>query len=414
MHTPKILIVEDSVILSISLADNLRTLGYEVVGNVTSGEEALHLLKDAPTPDLILMDISLDGQIDGIETRKKLLEAGNDLPTIFITGNPDETTRQRADRTNPLGFILKPWKQLQLEVTLRLAIGKIMAERQLQGQLAAPSHEAVNGAAPADLQQKLAPYLPPQILHPLLASQPLPTEAKRMRVSVLVCDIVGFSEITERLEASQIMELLNEYYAVMGEVVLQNGGLLDRLGGDIITAFFGAPSSKGAQEDALACVSAALQMRERLRDLQHSWEKYGIARRVEMRIGINTGHCLVGTLGLENHEHYTLLGYQLRIARQLGKSGTGDQILVSQYTHELIRHAIACARQAEISVEGFSEPISVFQVVDRYENLKLDVHKHQFLLKLDEFLENNAGATFTGQELEMVVQKLTQKLSSSA
>jgi len=107
----KVMIVEDEVIAAMATAAMLRKLGFDVCGNVTSGEEAL-VVFDGECPDIVIMDVRLDGELDGIETTRRL-KARRDVPVIYVTAYSDDTTRARARETAPLAFINKP-----LDITL--------------------------------------------------------------------------------------------------------------------------------------------------------------------------------------------------------------------------------------------------------------------------------------------------------
>lgn len=120
MMQKKILIVEDEMIIAADISLQLSKVGYEVVGIHTKGEDAIITAKSNP-PDLILMDIMLAGDIDGIETAE-LIE---NIPIIFLTSNADDATFQRAIKTKPYGFIAKPFQLEQFTRTLQIAFNHI-------------------------------------------------------------------------------------------------------------------------------------------------------------------------------------------------------------------------------------------------------------------------------------------------
>jgi DNA-binding LytR/AlgR family response regulator len=121
----KILVVEDEMIIGAKISMQLTSLGYEVTGILPRGDEAL-LHIDQNRPDMVLLDINLKGQIDGIETAKQIHLKYN-TPIIYITANSDEATFNRAKSTKPFAFIAKPFKQLDLQRAIELAISR-MAE----------------------------------------------------------------------------------------------------------------------------------------------------------------------------------------------------------------------------------------------------------------------------------------------
>jgi DNA-binding LytR/AlgR family response regulator len=126
-HLIKILIVEDEMIIAAKISLLLTNLGYEVDGILPRGEEAIMHVKEN-TVDIIILDINLKGKIDGIETALEI-QKFSVTPLIYLTANGDEATFNRAKPTKPSAFILKPFKQLDLQRAIELTICR-MAERE--------------------------------------------------------------------------------------------------------------------------------------------------------------------------------------------------------------------------------------------------------------------------------------------
>jgi len=122
----KILIVEDESIVAAALKLILRKLGYSVAGIVDTSREAIKMAKKV-RPDLILMDIVLKGRGDGIETAKTIFEEIK-CPIIYLTAYADKTTLNRAVNTGPFGYLLKPYREEQLESTIQVALAKARNE----------------------------------------------------------------------------------------------------------------------------------------------------------------------------------------------------------------------------------------------------------------------------------------------
>ena len=102
----KIIIVEDDRVLSLMLSRMIQRIGHTVVGSVTRGEDAVDLARENST-DLILMDIMLEGEIDGIEAMK-IIRQNSAVPVIYVTGNSDKSTIERAKETNYIAYLVKP------------------------------------------------------------------------------------------------------------------------------------------------------------------------------------------------------------------------------------------------------------------------------------------------------------------
>lgn len=122
MSASKILIVEDEAVVSLDIARRLEKMGYEVVDRVASGEEALEVIKQE-RPDLVLMDINLQGEMDGIQTATILYKEHN-LPVIYLTAYAGESTLQGAKESKPYGYILKPFKERELRAAIEIAISR--------------------------------------------------------------------------------------------------------------------------------------------------------------------------------------------------------------------------------------------------------------------------------------------------
>ncbi len=120
MSKSKIMIVEDESIIAEDLADSLRTMGYAVVDIVSSGEEAI-LIAAEKQPNLILMDVMLQGEIDGV-TAAEQIQSSLQIPIIFLTAYTDNKTLQRVKATNPFGYIVKPFEERNLHLTIEIAL----------------------------------------------------------------------------------------------------------------------------------------------------------------------------------------------------------------------------------------------------------------------------------------------------
>lgn len=130
MHKATILIVEDEAIVAADLANKLSQLGYGISATTASGEEAVALAREL-RPHLVLMDIRLAGAMDGVEAAEHIRKEC-DLPIIYLTANSDRPTLERATRSEPFGYILKPFEKLELVTHIEMALYKHQAERTLR------------------------------------------------------------------------------------------------------------------------------------------------------------------------------------------------------------------------------------------------------------------------------------------
>lgn len=128
--TDKVLIVEDDNVIAMELEQQIKQLGYTVIGPVASGAAALKNAEIA-RPDLVLMDISIQGPADGIETAEAI-RYRFDIPVIYLTAHADQTTIERAKMTEPLGYLLKPWREHELQAAITVALHKHKMNKALE------------------------------------------------------------------------------------------------------------------------------------------------------------------------------------------------------------------------------------------------------------------------------------------
>lgn len=130
MAPVKVMVVEDERIVALHLKQQLSKLGYDVVSVAYSGEQALRLIASAP-PDIVLMDIRIDGDLDGIETATRIPSELH-LPIIYLTAHAEEDTLARARETRPFGYLLKPFSERDLHAAIQMAVSRVASERSLR------------------------------------------------------------------------------------------------------------------------------------------------------------------------------------------------------------------------------------------------------------------------------------------
>ncbi|MFQ6115774.1 MAG: sigma 54-interacting transcriptional regulator, partial [bacterium] len=132
MASERILVVEDELIVAKNMQNNLKRMGYDVPAFISSGEEVLRKTEQMhPKPDLVLMDIKLKGDMDGVEAAKQIHERF-DIPVVYVTAYADKETLQRAKITAPFGYLLKPFEARELRAVVEIALYKHKMEKQLK------------------------------------------------------------------------------------------------------------------------------------------------------------------------------------------------------------------------------------------------------------------------------------------
>lgn len=141
MSAPKVLVVEDESLVALDICKSIKRFGYEPLGPVATGEQAIEVAK-SERPDLVLMDIVLAGAADGVSAAAQIADA-LDIPTVFLTAHADVSTLERAKLTQPAGYVLKPFDESQLRVTIEMALHRRDHAREQLAKL--PAHANGNG-----------------------------------------------------------------------------------------------------------------------------------------------------------------------------------------------------------------------------------------------------------------------------
>ena len=220
------------------------------------------------------------------------------------------------------------------------------------------------------LSDKLSKYLPPQLSASILSGeQNVEIASRRKKLTIFFSDIAEFTAITDRLESEELSSLLNQYLTEMSRIGLEYGATIDKFVGDAIIMFFGDPETRGARQDAIACVEMAIAMQRRMAALQAEWRDRGIERPFALRIGINTGYCTVGNFGSADRMDYTIVGSEVNLASRLQSHAEVGGILLANETYSLVKKMVRAEEEDRITVKGFSEPVRTFRVSDLYDEL---------------------------------------------
>jgi PAS domain S-box-containing protein len=219
-------------------------------------------------------------------------------------------------------------------------------------------------AALAALSSKLAKYLAPQVYDSIFTGQQeVKIVSKRKKLTVCFSDLVGFTEITDKMESEDLTQLLNHYLTEMSRIALQHGATIDKYVGDAIVMFFGDPTSLGVKQDALACVQMAIAMQRRVGELADEWRNSGIETPLRCRIGIHTGYCTVGNFGSEDRMDYTMVGGTVNLASRLEQEAPPGGVLISFETYAHVRNEVRCEERGQVQVKGIAQPVATYAVV---------------------------------------------------
>jgi adenylate cyclase len=228
--------------------------------------------------------------------------------------------------------------------------------------LATGFNDMVDGLAERDkLKTTFGKYMTDAVVDHLMAGK-VQLGGETLTATILFSDIRGFTAISEKMDAKQLVGLLNEYFTEMVDVVMREDGVVDKYIGDAIMAVFGAPVAK--PDSAISAVRAAVGMRQALAELNKKLAERG-EKQIETGIGIHTGEVVAGNIGSEKRMEYTVIGDTVNLASRL-ESATkelGVAILIGQDTYDLVKDHFELRPIKEITVKGREQPVMTYEVL---------------------------------------------------
>jgi len=326
----KILIVDDEEGVRISLKKVFEREQYEVI-LADRGAAGIEIVRKFPEDiETVISDFKMPG-MDGLETLTEIGRINPDIIRIILTGY---ATLDRAIETVNLGidgFLTKPFDNKEIRAKIREFI----------------------------LKKRLKQFVSEQVLQEMQQTGKQ-LSPRKQTVSVLFTDIRGFAEMTARMTAQEIADLLNKYYFLpLDRVVFEFNGTLDKHIGDSIMAIFGAPISY--PDDTFRAVSCAIKMRETMSEINRT---LGLKQsRIPIGIGIATGEVMVGMFGSSIKREYTVLGTPVNLASRLERIAIENQILICEDTFGFVHDKFRTQPIDHVNIKGIENGKSIFEVV---------------------------------------------------
>jgi class 3 adenylate cyclase len=207
---------------------------------------------------------------------------------------------------------------------------------------------------------RLRRFLPPQVADLIVASgTEKQLESHRSEITALFCDLRGFTGFTESADAEDVMALLRDYHAAIGELVIKYSGTLERYAGDGVMVVFNDPVP--VENPALQAVLMALEVREAVGSLTEAWRRLG--HDIGFGIGIAHGFATLGTIGFEGRFDYAAIGTVSNVASRLCDEAKPGQILISPRVQVKVEGAIKVEPVGEFELKGIRRPLAAYNVV---------------------------------------------------
>lgn len=236
------------------------------------------------------------------------------------------------------------------------AVSVPVRHRDEVGKLAASFNEMAAGLALHEKYRSVLNAVADRAVVERLISQSDVLGGETRHVTMLFCDIRGFTAITENMPPPEVIDLLNEHMTALTDVAYEHGGMVDKFVGDLIMVLFGAPLSTG--EDAIRAVQCALSMLRVRRELNQT-SKHSI----EMGVGIATGTVVAGCMGSDQRLSYTVLGTRVNLASRLCDIAQAGEVVMDEETWQEVRSLVQAQPMPPVRLKGFSEPVQPWRCV---------------------------------------------------
>ena len=327
---PRILIVDDNEHNRAIIAARLSTKGYSIA-EACDGVEALEAVR-GEAPDLILLDVTMP-RMDGLEACRRLKDDASlgFIPVILVTALSDTKDVIVGLEAGADEYLTKPIDQPALLARVRsmLRIKELQDRTKLQATELAAWNDALERRVAEQLVQierasRLKRFLPPQVADLIQASPTMEAlESHRREITVVFCDLRGFTAFAEAAEPEEVMAVLKEYHSALGALIHEFEGTLERFVGDGVLVLFNDPIP--CQEPCLRAARMAAAMRARLKELSIRWRASG--HTLGFGVGIAHGYATLGPIGFEGRSDYAAIGTVVNLAARLCARQATDAFL---------------------------------------------------------------------------------------
>jgi adenylate cyclase len=366
MHDPpRILIVDDNATNRDILAVRLATHGYDL-HHAADGEEALAAAQKL-LPDLILLDVMMP-KLNGIDVCRRLKGDRSlpFMPIILVTAKADSRDIITGLDAGADEYLTKPVDQAALVARVRSVLRlKTLHDRAVaQAADLAQWNESLEQRVADQVEEirrvgRLTHFLPRQVAELVVSGgEERMLESHRRAVTVLFCDLRRFSAFSELAEPEEVMTVLREYHAALGQLVEKYEGTVDSFTGDGLIVIFNDPVP--CEEPSLRAVRMAVEMRDELATLSAKWSRFG--HDIGFGIGIAHGYATLGTIGYEGRFQYSAMGKVVNLAARLCSKAESGQIVVDISVCSAVETQVDVAALGELSLKGFARPVKAFNI----------------------------------------------------
>jgi adenylate cyclase len=361
----RILVVDDNETNRDILMTRLQKHGYDLL-QAADGEAALASVAQH-TPDLVLLDVEMP-KLDGFEVCRRLKSdpALPFIPIILVTARAASADVVTGLDAGADEYLTKPVDQQALVARVRSMLRIKALHDQVQAQAVDLAgwnrtlEERVDAqVGELDRLNRLKGFLSPQIARVVLSSgEAKLLESHRRDITVVFCDLRGFTAFSEIAEPEDIITVLQEYYRCLGESIDRYEGTLQHFAGDGLLIFFNDPIP--CPDPSVRAVRMAVEMRNSVIALADKWRRFG--HQLGFGVGIAAGHATLGNVGYEGRFHYSANGTVVNLGARLCAHAADGQILIDGKVQLAVEAIVDTDPLGDIELKGIHRPVRAFNV----------------------------------------------------
>ena len=365
MHDPpRILVVDDNETNRDIIATRLKVHGYETV-EAADGEQALAAVA-RHRPDLVLLDVMMPN-LDGVEACRRLKRdcASDFLPVILVTAKSDTRDIVAGLDAGADEYLTKPVDQTALVARVKSVLRVKALHDQVQAQAAELAswnrrleQRVKEQVAEIERVGRLRRFLSPQVAQLVASGDERVLESHRREVSVVFCDLRGFTGFSEAAEPEDVITVLREYHDTLGTLINRFEGTVERFAGDGLLVLFNDPLP--CPDPCLRAARMAVEMREAVAKLACGWRSRG--HELGFGIGIAHGFATMGCIGFEGRFQYSATGTVANLASRLCEHARNGQILIDPKVQAALEQHAELELVGELELKGFRRPVKAFNL----------------------------------------------------
>jgi adenylate cyclase len=343
----KILVADDEndleILIKQKFRQKIREQHYEFIF-ASNGRDALDKILQFPDIDFVLSDINMP-EMDGLTLLSRLNESNPLLKTVMVSAYGDMDNIRSAMNKGAFDFITKPINFDDLSLTIEKTIKHV---DQIRETLKAIKENNI-----------LKMYVDHNVLSFMSKKEYTAAlmESETVEASVAFIDIVGFTAISEKETAGEVVKLLNDYFDVIVKEIIAQQGMVDKFMGDCVMTVFKGPYHLDR------IIDACLNIRNIIKEMPIAGDR-GYTPKVA--IGINSGSMVSGNVGSVTLKRldYTVIGDTVNTAQRFQSAAAADQIVISEACYNKVKQSFNCKSIGEVSLKNKTNSVNLYEVLD--------------------------------------------------